>query len=83
MTKKFLGIILLSDLNWVDQVNYRAQKAWKAFHFVIHVFKKGNRNTESLAYTSYSWIWGCMLGSMQSRRDKCARPSRNEICSIY
>jgi hypothetical protein len=27
---KFLGITLRSDLNWVDQVNYTAQKAWKA-----------------------------------------------------
>jgi len=37
---KYLGIILRSDLNWVDQVNYRAQKAWKAFHFVMRVLKK-------------------------------------------
>ena len=29
----YLGIILRSDLNWVDQVNYTAQKAWKALHF--------------------------------------------------
>ena len=27
---KYLGIILRSDLNWVGQVNYTAQKAWKA-----------------------------------------------------
>ena len=27
---KYLGMILWSDLNWVDQVNYTAQKAWKA-----------------------------------------------------
>ena len=27
---KYLGIILRSDLDWVDQVNYKAQKAWKA-----------------------------------------------------
>jgi len=26
---KYLGIILQSDLNWVDQVNYTAQKARK------------------------------------------------------
>jgi len=36
----------------VDQVNYTAQKAWKVLHFVMHVLKKGNRNTTSLAYTS-------------------------------
>jgi len=48
---KYLEIILRSDLNWVDQVNYTAQKAWKALHFVLHVLKKGNRNTKCLAYT--------------------------------
>jgi len=37
---KYLGIILRSELNWVDQVNYRAQKAWKAFYFVMRVLKK-------------------------------------------
>jgi len=43
---KYLGIILRSDLNWVDQVHYTAQKAWKALHFVMRLVKKGNRNTE-------------------------------------
>ena len=37
---KYLGIILRSDLNWVDQVNYTAQKAWKALHFVLRVQKR-------------------------------------------
>jgi len=37
---KYLGIILRSDLNWVDQVNYVVQKAWKALHFVMRVLKK-------------------------------------------
>ena len=49
---KYLGIILCSDLNWVDQVNYKAQKTWKALHFVMRVLKKGNRKTKRLAYTS-------------------------------
>jgi len=48
----YLGIILRSDLNWADQINYTAQKAWKALRFVMRVLKKGNRNTKSLAYTS-------------------------------
>jgi hypothetical protein len=48
---KCLGIILPRDLNWVDQVNYTAQRAWKALQFVMYVLKKGNRNTKSLAYT--------------------------------
>jgi len=37
---KYLGIILRRDLSWVDQVNYRAQKAWKALHFVMRDLKK-------------------------------------------
>ena len=36
----------------MDQVNYTAQKAWKAHQFVLRVLKKGNRNTKILAYTS-------------------------------
>jgi hypothetical protein len=36
----------------VDQVNYIAQKGWRALHFVMHVLKKGNRKTKCLAYTS-------------------------------
>ena len=39
-------------MNWVDQVNYTAQKAWKALHFVMRVLKEGNRNTKRVAYTS-------------------------------
>jgi hypothetical protein len=46
---KYLGIILRNDLNWVDQVNYTAHKAWKALHFVMRVLRKGNRNTKSVA----------------------------------
>jgi hypothetical protein len=49
---KYLGIILRNDFNWVDQVNYKAQKACKALHFVMDVLKKGSRNTKSLEYTS-------------------------------
>jgi len=37
---KYYGIILRSDLNCVDQVNYKTQKAWKAFLFVVRVKKK-------------------------------------------
>jgi len=49
---KYLGIILQSDLFWVDQVNDTVQKTWKALYFVMRVLKKGNRNTKSTAYTS-------------------------------
>jgi hypothetical protein len=46
---EYLGIILSSDLNWVDQANYVVQKAC---HFTMRVLKKGNSNTKSLAYMS-------------------------------
>jgi hypothetical protein len=49
---RYWGIILYSDLSWVDQVNYTVQKAWKALHFIIRVLKKGNSNTKSLANMS-------------------------------
>ena len=50
----YLGIIIRSDLSWADQVNYTAQKAWRALlvHFVMRVAKKENKSTKSLAYTS-------------------------------
>jgi hypothetical protein len=49
---KYLGIIMRSDLSWAGQVNYTAQKAWKALHVIMRILKKGNTNTKSLAYTS-------------------------------
>jgi hypothetical protein len=49
---KYFGIILRSDLSWADQVNYAVKKTWKALHFAMHILKKGNSNTKSLAYTS-------------------------------
>jgi hypothetical protein len=48
---QYLLIITRSDLSWTDQVNYIAQKAWKALHFITRTLKKGNSNTKSLAYT--------------------------------
>jgi hypothetical protein len=36
----------------VDQVNYIAQKAWKALHFVMHLLKKRNKKTKSSVYMS-------------------------------
>ena len=84
---KYLGIILRSVLNWMDQVNYTAQKAWKALHFVKRVLKKGNTNTKSLAYTSLVRpvleYGSCMLGSMQRSIDKCVRTRTEERGSIY
>ena len=49
---KYLGIILRSDSNWVDQVNYIAQKAWKTLHFVMRVLKKRKYELKKLTYTS-------------------------------
>ena len=49
---EYLGIILRSDLNWADQVNYTVKKACKALHFTMRILKKGNSNTKCLAYMS-------------------------------
>jgi len=35
----YLGILIRSDLNWVDYVNYAPGIAWKMLHFVMHVNK--------------------------------------------
>jgi hypothetical protein len=39
---KYLGIIICRDLSWADQVHYTVQKAWKALHFIMCIFTKGN-----------------------------------------
>jgi hypothetical protein len=49
---KNLRIIIRRDLSWASQVNLTVQKAWKTLHFIMHVFRKENSNTKSLAYTS-------------------------------
>ena len=49
---KYLGIIIRSNLNWADHVNYTLRKAWKALLFIMRVLKKGNNSTKLLAYTA-------------------------------
>jgi hypothetical protein len=44
--------MIRSDLSGAEQVDYTVQKAWRALHFVIRIVERGNRNNESLAYTS-------------------------------
>jgi hypothetical protein len=39
---KYLGIIIRNNLSWAVQVNYTVIKAWRAFHFVIRIVKKGS-----------------------------------------
>jgi len=41
-----------NDLSWADQVNYTVQKAWRALNFIMHIVKRGNKNTKILSYTS-------------------------------
>jgi hypothetical protein len=48
---KYLGIIIRRDSNWADHVNYTLRKAWKALHFIMFIFKKGNNNTNLLDFT--------------------------------
>jgi hypothetical protein len=49
---KYLGIIISSNLNLADHVNYTLRKAWKALHFIMRILRKGNNHTERLAYTT-------------------------------
>jgi hypothetical protein len=48
---KYLQIIIRRDLSWAKQVNFTVQKAWKALHFIICIFRKENSNMKRLAYT--------------------------------
>jgi len=49
---KYLRINLRSDLSWADQVNYTVKKVRRALQFTMRILKKGNSNTNSLAYMS-------------------------------
>jgi len=49
---KYLQFNIYRDLSWASQVNFTVQKAWKALHFIMHIFRKENSNMKSLAYTS-------------------------------
>jgi len=60
----------------VDQANYIAQKAWKAFHFVMRVLKKGNGNTKSLAYTS-------LVRPILECGAACSDSCRGQINALY
>ena len=48
---KYLGINISSHLILADQVNYTAQKAWKALEFIMRVLKR-EIVKEILAYMS-------------------------------
>jgi len=50
--RKYLEIIIRSDLGCADQVNYAVQKAWRALHFLMRIVKRGNKSMKSLSYTS-------------------------------
>jgi hypothetical protein len=49
---KYLRIIICRDLRWANRVNFTVQRASKALLFIMRVFRKEDRNTKSLAYTS-------------------------------
>jgi hypothetical protein len=55
------------------------QKASRALHFVMHIVKRGNKNTKSMsihvASMSYSRIQGGILGFIPKIADKRFRPS--------
>ena len=45
----YLRIIISSDLNWADHVNYTLRKAWKALYFIMRILKKGNKQYETFS----------------------------------
>jgi len=49
---KYVGIIICRELSWADQLYFTVQKAWKALHFIMCIFTKGNSNMKILAYIS-------------------------------
>ena len=48
---KYLHIIIRRDLSWANQDNFTVQKAWKALHFIMRIFRKENSIMKSLAHT--------------------------------
>ena len=36
----YLGIIISSDLNCADHINFTLRKAWKALHFIMRILKR-------------------------------------------
>jgi len=69
-SRKYLGIILHSDLSWTDHVNYTVKKAWKALYFTMRILKKGKSNMKSLAYMS-------LVGLILEYRAACRDPFSN------
>jgi hypothetical protein len=69
---KYLGIMLRSDLSWVDQVNYTVKKAWMSLLFTMRILNKGNSNTKSLAYVSlvYRYLNMGPRAGIRTGRDK-------------
>jgi hypothetical protein len=46
---KYFGIIIRSDLNWADSVNYTLRKA---LHFIMRILKNLSNSTTRLADTA-------------------------------
>jgi len=59
----------------VNQVNYTAQKAWKALHFVMRVLKKGNRTRKCLPHTSF-------VRPILEYGSACSDPCRGQINAL-
>ena len=71
---KYLGIIISSDLCWIDHVNYTMKVDWKALYITIHIFKRGYCYRKSSTYTVLVHPileYGVCLGSKQGETDKC------------
>ena len=72
---KYLGIIIRSDLNWADHINYTLRRAWKALHFVTCILKKGNNNMNRLAYKA-------LERSIREYDAMCWDPYRGQVSAL-
>ena len=48
---------LRSELSWVGQINYIAQKAWNALHFVMRVLKKKQKKKPGIQAVKPTRKW--------------------------
>jgi len=72
---KYLGIIIRSDLNWADHVNYTLRKARQALHFIVRILKKGYNNTKLVAYTA-------LVRPIMEYEAACWDPYRGQVSAI-
>ena len=72
---KYLGIIIRSEVNWADHINYTIRRAWKALHFIMCILKKGNNDKKCLVYTA-------LVRSILEYGAVCWDPYRGQVSAL-